>query len=93
MQLQPENSPDVQATYTNSFVRRTVSVEGSGGKVAIPQLRITLTYDRPTGSEFAVDAFPEQQHNPVTDHAMFMNLMPTAVMVQAVNCINTDRTC
>jgi hypothetical protein len=64
-----------------------------GGTVAVPQLRITLTYDRPTGSEFAVDAFPEQQHNPVTDHAMFMNLMPTAVMAQAVNCINTDRTC
>ena len=65
----------------------------SGGTVAIPQLRITLTYDRPTGSDFAVDAFPEQQHNPITDHAMFMNLIPTAVMAQAVNCINTDRTC
>lgn len=34
MQLQPENSPNEQAMYTNSFVRRTVSVEGSGGLAA-----------------------------------------------------------
>jgi hypothetical protein len=61
--------------------------------VVIPQLRITLTYDRPTGSRFAVDTFPEQQHNPGTDHAVFMNLMPTEVMAQAVNCINIGRTC
>jgi hypothetical protein len=34
MQLQPENSPDGQAMSTNAFVRRTVSVEGSGGLAA-----------------------------------------------------------
>jgi proline racemase len=34
MQLQPENSPDGQAMSPSSFVRRTVSVEGSGGIAA-----------------------------------------------------------
>jgi hypothetical protein len=63
------------------------------GKVVIPQLRITLIYDRPPGSSFAVDTFPEQLHNPITDHALFMNLMPTEIMTQAVNCINTGRIC
>jgi hypothetical protein len=62
------------------------------GRVTLPQLRITLTFDRPVGRGFAVDAFPDQQHEPVTDHADFMNLMPPAVMAQAVDCINTGRT-
>jgi len=65
----------------------------SAARVTLPQLRITLSFDRPAGRGFAVDAFPDQQHNPVTDHADFMNLMPTAVMAQAVDCINTGRTC
>jgi hypothetical protein len=64
-----------------------------GGRVALPQLRITLIFDRLAGRGFAVDAFPGQQHKPVTDHADFMDLMPPAVMAQAVDCINTGRTC
>jgi hypothetical protein len=65
----------------------------SAGRVALPQLRVTLIFDRPAGRGFAVDAFSDQQHNPVTDHADFMNLMPPAVMARAVDCINTGRTC
>jgi hypothetical protein len=65
----------------------------SAGRVILPQLRITLIFDRPAGSGFAVDASPEQQHKPVTDHADFMNLMPPAVMARAADCINTGRTC
>jgi hypothetical protein len=65
----------------------------SAGKVVLPQLRIILTFDRPVGSGFAVDGFPDQQHNPITDHADFMNLMPPVLMAQAVDCINTGRTC
>ncbi|HET9253824.1 MAG TPA: DUF1996 domain-containing protein [Pseudonocardiaceae bacterium] len=63
------------------------------GKAVIPQLRITLSFDRPVGRAFAVDGFPDQQHNPVTDHADFMNLMPPAMMARAVDCINSGRTC
>jgi hypothetical protein len=34
MQLPPENLPEGRARSTNAFVRRTVSVEGSGGLAA-----------------------------------------------------------
>jgi hypothetical protein len=63
------------------------------GTKAIPQLRMTLTYRVPQGKVFAVDAFPEQLHNPVTDHGDFANVMPAALMDRAVNCINTGRRC
>jgi Domain of unknown function (DUF1996) len=73
------------------FPRRDGSC--GAGTVIIPQLRITLTYDRPAGTGFAVDAFPGQRHKPITDHADFMSLMPPTVRAQAVDCINTGRTC
>jgi hypothetical protein len=63
------------------------------GTKAIPQLRITLTYDVPRGSIFAVDAFPEVQHSPITDHADFTNVMPKQLMDRAVQCINSGRNC
>ncbi|MGH3916756.1 MAG: DUF1996 domain-containing protein, partial [Pseudonocardiaceae bacterium] len=58
------------------------------GTVAVPQLRMTLTYDRPDGKDFAMDSFPEQRHNPNTDHADFMNMMPDDLMAKVVDCIN-----
>ena len=63
------------------------------GRVVIPQLQITVTYDQPAGRGFALDSFPEQLHNPVTDHAFFVNVMPAALMAQAVDCINASRRC
>ncbi|HET9140514.1 DUF1996 domain-containing protein [Actinophytocola sp.] len=63
------------------------------GTKAVPQLRITLTYNLPRGRIFAVDAFPEVQHNPTTDHNDFQNVMPEALMNQAVTCINSGRRC
>lgn len=60
---------------------------------AIPQLRMTLTYDIPARALFAVDTFPEQKHSPVTDHADFTNLMPDKLMKLAVDCINSGRNC
>jgi hypothetical protein len=63
------------------------------GTKAIPQLRMTLTYRVPQGKVFAVDAFPEQLHNPITDHGDFVNVMPTALMDKVVNCVNTGRRC
>ena len=64
-----------------------------GGTVAVPQLRMSLTYQQPGDGSFAVDTFPEQQHNPITDHADFMNMMPENLMNQAVDCINNGQTC
>jgi hypothetical protein len=60
---------------------------------AIPALRMTLTYDVPRGKVFAVDAFPEVQHNPITDHGDFTNVFPDQLMNQLVNCINTGKRC
>ncbi|HEY7103077.1 MAG TPA: DUF1996 domain-containing protein [Mycobacteriales bacterium] len=63
------------------------------GTVAIPRLRITLSYDVPPGRSFAIDSFPDQQRKAVTDHFDFENLMPESLMNHVVDCINTARTC
>ncbi|MGH3754303.1 MAG: DUF1996 domain-containing protein [Pseudonocardiaceae bacterium] len=63
------------------------------GTVAIPQLRITLTYDQPAGRNFALDSFPDQRHKASTDHADFMASMPEALLKQMADCINTGQTC
>ncbi|MGS2643091.1 DUF1996 domain-containing protein [Streptosporangium sp. LJ11] len=63
------------------------------GTRAVPQLRMTLVYATPRTPSFALDAFPEQRHNPVTDHADFANLMPDRLMRFAVDCINRNRRC
>lgn len=59
----------------------------------VPQLRITLAYDLPDGTPFAVDSFPEQRRDPRTDHAMFVNLMTDDRMAELVRCVNEDRRC
>ncbi|MEV4804896.1 DUF1996 domain-containing protein [Nonomuraea sp. NPDC049421] len=63
------------------------------GTRAVPALRMTLTYAVPQGPSFALDAFPEQKHNPVTDHADFVNVMPDRLMQNVVSCINRGRRC
>ncbi|HEY2206583.1 MAG TPA: DUF1996 domain-containing protein [Pseudonocardia sp.] len=63
------------------------------GFKAIPKLRITLTYDRPNGRNFALDSFPDQRHNPKTDHSDFMNIASDQVLKFAANCINTGKNC
>jgi hypothetical protein len=84
---------------TDSANHRThVVFPGQGGACAqgtkaIPQLRMTLTYSVPQGPSFAVDSFPEQKHNPVTDHADFANVMSDQLMAFVVNCINRGRRC
>ena len=65
----------------------------AAGTKAIPQLRMTLGYTVPRGPSFAVDSFPEQLHNPITDHADFENVMPARLMNTVVNCINRGRRC
>jgi hypothetical protein len=65
---------------------------GDGFK-AIPRLRETLTYNRPNGRNFALDTFPDQQHDPSTDHADFMNIVSDDVGKLAADCINSGRNC
>ncbi|MEU6892549.1 DUF1996 domain-containing protein [Streptomyces sp. NPDC046557] len=59
----------------------------------VPQLRVSLAYDVPAGTPFALDAFPEQMHSPKTDHAMFVNVMADERMRVVVDCLNEGRTC
>jgi hypothetical protein len=54
---------------------------------------MVLAYDVPARSSISLDAFPEQKHNPLTDHADFANVMPDGLMRLAVDCINTGRDC
>ncbi|MFI0368065.1 DUF1996 domain-containing protein [Actinomadura sp. 1N219] len=62
------------------------------GTRAIPQLRMTLSYRVPARAlAFALDSFPEQGHDPVTDHGDFINVMGDRLMRQAVTAINSGR--
>jgi hypothetical protein len=59
------------------------------GTQAVPQLRMTLTYDVPAEPlAFALDSFPESGHDPVTDHGDFINVMGEELMQQVVTTIN-----
>ncbi|AXB47211.1 DUF1996 domain-containing protein [Amycolatopsis albispora] len=67
------------------------------GFTAVPQLRISLTYEIPRevqlAGQYKVDAFPEEDHNPLSDHDDFANVMSDAIMNRVVDCINSGRTC
>lgn len=62
---------------------------------AIPQLHEVLTYAIPQGQarNIALDSFPEQLHNPVTDHADFEDVFTGNLAQQVVGCINAGRRC
>ncbi|MFD9740579.1 DUF1996 domain-containing protein [Umezawaea sp. NPDC059074] len=67
------------------------------GLKAVPQLRISLTYDIPAdvqkAGQFKVDSFPAEKHDPLTDHDDFANVMSKQLMNQVVDCVNSGKTC
>ncbi|NGY59949.1 DUF1996 domain-containing protein [Lentzea sp. NEAU-D13] len=67
------------------------------GFKAVPQLRISLTYNIPQNVQkegrYLVDSFPEEEHNPITDHDDFANVMSQQIMNRLVNCVNTGKKC
>ncbi|WP_051795213.1 DUF1996 domain-containing protein [Streptomyces sp. NRRL S-87] len=63
------------------------------GTFPVPALRLSLSYDVPSGAPLALDSFPEQRHSPKTDHAMFVDVMTDAAMDRVVDCLNSGRTC
>jgi hypothetical protein len=67
------------------------------GFKAVPQLQISLTYDIPhdiqVKKQYKVDAFPQEKHNPLSDHDDFANVMSQRIMNGLVNCVNRGRTC
>jgi hypothetical protein len=62
------------------------------GFVAIPQLRITISYAIPRDvqikGQYALDSFPEENHNPFSDHNDFVNVNSTRTMQQIVDRLN-----
>ncbi|WP_243707779.1 DUF1996 domain-containing protein [Micromonospora sp. KC606] len=65
--------------------------------VAIPQLRITISYDIPRyiqlRGQYALDSFPEENHNPFSDHNDFINVNSAQQMKKIAKCINAGRRC
>lgn len=65
--------------------------------VAIPQLRITIAYDIPRSvqleGQYLLDSFPEEDHNPFSDHNDFINVNSDKQMRKIAACINAGRSC
>ncbi|MEC3976454.1 DUF1996 domain-containing protein [Amycolatopsis sp. H20-H5] len=63
----------------------------------VPQLKITLVYNIPhdiqVKGQYKVDAFPEESHNPRSDHDDFANVMSQSQMTRVVSCINNGKRC
>ncbi|MDP4510928.1 DUF1996 domain-containing protein, partial [Nonomuraea turcica] len=70
------------------------------GTEAVPQLRLTLTYDdvpttepESTDVPFAVDSFASEGNSPNTDHAGAIVVMSEQLMNKVVQCINGGKNC
>jgi hypothetical protein len=63
----------------------------------VPRLKITLVCNIPQNIQkarlYSVDSFPEEEHNPLSDHDDFANVMSQSIMKRLVNCINKNKTC
>lgn len=80
-------------THTTHIVAEGSDGSCPHGTFPVPQLTITLTYHVPAGTMFAIDSFPEDHRNPITDHADFIEVMPAALQDRIVSCVNSGRTC
>jgi hypothetical protein len=59
----------------------------------VPQLHMEIAYQVPAGADYTIDAFPEEQHSPLSDHGDFIDVMPDALMATVVGCLNAGRHC
>ncbi|RSM61079.1 hypothetical protein DMH03_20440 [Amycolatopsis sp. WAC 01376] len=71
--------------------------ECANGLTAVPELTISLTYEIPrqiqVNGQYKVDSFPEEDHNPFSDHDDFANVMSDQIMDRLVDCVNEGRKC
>ncbi len=71
--------------------------ECANGLTAVPELTISLTYKIPreiqVNGQYKVDSFPEEDHNPFSDHDDFANVMSNQIMDRLVDCVNEGRKC
>ncbi|MFI5894934.1 DUF1996 domain-containing protein [Actinoplanes sp. NPDC051513] len=67
------------------------------GFLAIPQLRITISYNIPRDvqikGQYALDSFPEENHNPFSDHNDFVNVNSAQTMQRVATCLNKGKNC
>jgi hypothetical protein len=67
------------------------------GFQAIPQLRITISYAIPRAvqekGQYALDSFPEENHNPFSDHNDFVNVNSARQMATIAACLNSGKRC
>lgn len=79
-----------------AFADRTTGACPQGFR-AIPQLRITISYAIPRDvqlkGQYALDSFPEENHNPFSDHDDFVNVNSAQTMRRIAACINRGKTC
>ena len=59
----------------------------------IPALHEVLTYDQPAGKAFSIDSFPDNQHDPITDHGDFENVSSGGQAQAVATCINENQQC
>ncbi|WP_433787409.1 DUF1996 domain-containing protein [Actinomycetospora sp. CA-101289] len=80
--------------HTTHIVYPDEDGECDDDAVPVPALRITVGYqDPPPGRLFAIDSFPEQQHDPITDHTLLEYLSSERRAQEGVECINAARRC
>ncbi|MEU8926085.1 DUF1996 domain-containing protein [Kitasatospora sp. NPDC048545] len=88
---------DGRSTDSRDHRAQAVFPAASGGcphdTFPVPHLRVTVSYRPPPGETFALDAFPEQHHSPVTDHGVFVDVMSDSRMAAIVACLNENRSC
>jgi hypothetical protein len=88
---------DGQDLDSKDHISHTAFPDESGncekGFEAIPALRMTLTYDQPAGKAFSIDSFPDNQHDPITDHGDFQNVATPEQNQAVANCINKNQQC
>ena len=63
------------------------------GTFPVPQLHIEVAYTLPPGTHYAIDSFPEEHYSSVTDHAMYVDVLPDSLMATIVDCVNSGRHC
>jgi Domain of unknown function (DUF1996) len=63
------------------------------GSFPVPQLHIEVAYSLPPGERYAIDSFPEESRNPITDHAMAIVVMPAGLINHVTDCVNSGKHC
>lgn len=71
-------------------------VEGGAcpvGTFPVPQLHIEVTYSVPSSARYAIDSFPEERRSALTDHGVFISVLPDKLMKTIVTCLNRGTRC